>query len=329
MIFLTGIDHYHDKAMMPTKPPAWVVQDLRLRLMKSVHILDLDRALVSQASFLDQRQTEWTSALDWGPHLRLACSFSYFKEFEAWLRDRSASGDPAVTLYGSGDFHHVTLALIRRIAQPFNLLVLDKHPDWMCGVPFLHCGTWLRHALRMPTLKRVFHCGGELDFDNAYRWLAPWPDLASGRIVVFPAARRFQRGRWAGLRVHPLQGQRGSVAEVLAEALSSCSESLRQCPLYVSIDKDVLRSEDAAVNWDSGLLPLSDAVTILEAFLSASGGRLLGADLLGDWSPIRLSHWLNRLCDRVDHPSPNHDPLEAAKRNGKANATLLRALDVN
>ncbi len=329
MIFLTGSDHYHHKVMMPAKPAARIVQDLRFRLMKSVRIVDLDGAIVPQASFLEQLRTEWTSALDWGPHLRLACSFSDFKKFESWLRDRSGSADPAVTLYGSGDFHHVTLALIRQIREPFNLLVLDKHPDWMRGIPFLHCGTWLRHALRMPTLKRVFHCGGELDFDNAYRRLAPWPELASGRIVVFPAARRFSRGRWAGVSVHPLRGPSGTVAEVLAAVLSSYGDALRQYPLYVSIDKDVLCFEDAAVNWDSGLLRLGDAVTILQAFLTASDGRLVGADVLGDWSPIRLSRWLNRLCDRVDHPSPAHDPLEAAERNGKANAALLRGLELS
>ena len=61
--------------------------------------------------------------------------------------------------------------------MPFNLLVLDKHPDWMRGIPFLHCGTWLHHALQLPTLNRVIHCGGDLDFDNAYRWLAPWREI--------------------------------------------------------------------------------------------------------------------------------------------------------
>ena len=65
-----------------------------------------------------------------------------------------------MTLYGSGDFHHVTLALIRQIREPFNLLVLDKHPDWMRGIPFLHCGTWLRHALRMATLNARFPLRG-------------------------------------------------------------------------------------------------------------------------------------------------------------------------
>jgi len=40
----------------------------------------------------------------------------------------------------------------------------------MSGVPFLHCGTWLHHALRRPHLQRVIHLGGNTDFDNAFRF---------------------------------------------------------------------------------------------------------------------------------------------------------------
>src|SRR5208283_2352540 len=253
--------------------------------MLNLRVLDLDGSLSAQSSLFPPEAAAWVPARLWGPQIRLACTFGTFERFRRWLDGALETVDPGVTLYGSGDFHHVSLALLKRLPGPFNLLVLDKHPDWMRGIPFLHCGTWLRHALRMPSLKRVFHCGGELDFDNAYRRLAPWPGLASGRIVVFPAARRFSRGRWAGVSVHPLREPSGTVAEVLAAALSSYGDALRQHPLYVSIDKDVLCFEDAAVNWDSGLLRLGDAVTILQAFLAASDGRLVGADVLGDWSP--------------------------------------------
>ena len=169
---------------------------------------------------------------------------------------RSGRADPGVTLFGSGDFHHVTLALLKRLPGPFNLLVLDKHPDWMTGIPFLHCGTWLRHALRLPNLNRVFHCGGELDFDNAYRWLAPWRQIKAGRIVVFPAQRKFVRGRWAGITVHPLLRAGVCLATALNEALRPFRDELDRLPLYISIDKDVLSADDAAVNWDSGLLRL-------------------------------------------------------------------------
>jgi hypothetical protein len=231
-----------------------------------------------------------------------------------------------VTFYGSGDFHHVTLALLRRVREPFNLLVLDKHPDWMRGIPFLHCGTWLRHALRLPQLQRVYHCGGDTDFDNAYRWLAPWPEVVSGRVVVFPARRRFSAGGWAGIAVHPLLSDGLHPAEVVRAALRPNLDEARRYPLYVSVDKDVLTAHDAAVNWDSGLLGLEQVVAVVGAFLTAAGGRLVGADVLGDWSPVRLAHRLNRLCDRLDRPSPEVDPADAAHRNGRANAALLRAL---
>jgi hypothetical protein len=231
-----------------------------------------------------------------------------------------------VTFYGSGDFHHVTLALLQRIGEPFNLLVLDKHPDWMRGIPFLHCGTWLRHALRLPHLRRAFLCGGETDFDNAYRWLAPWGEIAAGRVVIFPARRRFTGGGWPGIRVHPLMAEGMSPVEILGASLAPYLDELRRYPLYVSVDKDVLTAQDAAVNWDAGLLRLEHTVAILDTFLQAAGRRTCGADVLGDWSPVRLCHWLNQLCGRLGHPSPDLDPAEAAGRNRRANAALLRVL---
>jgi hypothetical protein len=258
----------------------------------------------------------------------LACSFRRFHRFERWLDASAWPAEPCITCYGSGDFHHVTLALLRRISKPFNLLVLDKHPDWMRGIPFLHCGTWLGHALRLSQVNRVFHCGGELDFDNAYRWLAPWSEIESAKIVVLPCTRVFVKGRWAKIKTQPLVNEDRPISEILAGAVAPYQEELARLSLYISIDKDVLTAEDAAVNWDSGLMRLPEAVSVVKEFVRAAGGRLAGADLLGDWSPIELGHWLNRLCDRIDHPSPHLEPEEASRRNRRANAALLQALRV-
>src|SRR5262249_29802108 len=140
--------------------------------------------------------------------IRLGCRFGNFRRFEMALAERCGEDHdslPHMTFYGSGDFHHVSLALLRRLETPFNLLVLDNHPDWMRALPFLHCGTWLHHAARLPQVRRIFHVGGEVDFDNAYRWLAPWKLLQTEKIVVFPAVRRFQRGRWARVLNKPLR----------------------------------------------------------------------------------------------------------------------------
>ena len=80
------------------------------------------------------------------------------------------------------------------------------------------------------------------------------------------------------------------------------------------------------MNWDSGVLRLEDAVSVVKTFLQAAGGHLAGADLLGDWSPVRLADPLQWLCHWLDHPGPDHEPGEAARRNQRANAVLLQAL---
>src|SRR5262249_21267097 len=154
-------------------PPDWRPPGTGGRSTVQVRILDLDGSLPAQTR-LGRFQPSILPARHWGPYLRLAVRFGAFCAFERvlghWLQARPAAA--VVALIGSGDFHHVTLALLRRLKTPFNLLVLDNHPDWMRGVPVLHCGTWLHHAARLPHVRTIFHVGGDVDFDNAWRWLA-------------------------------------------------------------------------------------------------------------------------------------------------------------
>jgi hypothetical protein len=235
-----------------------------------------------------------------------------------------------VTLYGSGDFHHVSLALLRRQSRPFNLLVIDNHPDWMRGLPFLHCGTWLRHAARLPQVRRIFHVGGDVDFDNYYRWLAPWNLLSAGKIIVIPAVRSFRRGRWGAIVNEPLQPlpSNGSKKMPIGEArlrqlLSPFLQELAGLPLYISLDKDVLAQAHAVVNWDSGHLSLAQTRVVLETFLSAAGGKLAGMDVVGDWSPVQVDGVFRRFLDSIEHPTLTVDPLAATKINERTNLALL------
>jgi hypothetical protein len=296
-----------------------------------LRILDLDGGVTAQQG-LQRLRPRVFEARNWGAGIRLGCTFARFWEFQRRLKTLFGPRDdmPSLTLYGSGDFHHVTHALLRRLTTPFNLLVLDKHPDWMRRVPVMHCGTWLAHTLRLRALRRVFHVGGDLDFDNAYRWLAPWKELHSGRIVVLPAVRRFERGRWATIVHQPLRTQPDTTAtpERIDELLVAYRDELASVPLYISIDKDVLTPSDAVVNWDSGYLTRVEASAVVGGFIGAANGRLAGVDLVGDWSPVRVEGWFRRLLHWTEHDTRTVDADHAARRNEETNLALIASVRV-
>jgi hypothetical protein len=287
-----------------------------------VRILDLDGSVAAQSAIRGQASIQ--PAQHWGPRIRMACSFARFRRFDneqAALRDQG----PSLTFLGSGDFHHLSLSLISRLKEPFNLLVIDNHPDWMRGVPFMHCGTWVYHAARLPLLGRIFHAGGDVDFDNYYQWMAPWKLLGSGRITVLPGLRRFSRKQWSTVRNEPLRTAPAvPMTERRAEQLlQPFRAELAARPLYISLDKDVMSAEEAVVNWDSGHLTLAEILLLLRASLEASRGRLAGMDIVGDWSPVRLRGWLRHLMHVTEHPSLTVDPQRATRCNQQTNLALL------
>ncbi|MFO0843351.1 MAG: hypothetical protein U0797_13290 [Gemmataceae bacterium] len=290
-----------------------------------VRILDLDGGVAAQPS-LKARASSVVPLRNWGPRLRLACGWRAFARFERDL-DRVIPTRPALTFLGSGDFHHLSLALLRRLTRPFNLLVIDNHPDWMRGVPVLHCGTWLYHAARLPAVRRVFHVGGDVDFDNAYRWLAPWSMLRSGQITVLSAVRMFRGRGWARVphaRLRPISTQPVAPSRIVG-LVASWREELASLPLYITLDRDVLRAQEAAVNWDSGHLVTEEVLTLLDAFVSFSGG-VVGADVVGDWSPVRVQGSLRRVLHAVEHPRLEVGAEEAQRRNERLNLALVEML---
>src|SRR5262249_25702870 len=146
-----------------------LLHEARLML---VRVLDLDRSVTAQRRLLLETEANIMPVREHGPELRLGCTWSRLAAFERYLTawfDSPTDDEAAVTLVGSGDFHHLSLSLLRRQSRPFNLLVIDNHPDWMRGVPLLHCGTWLNHAARLPLVRNVFHLRGDTHLDNPHR----------------------------------------------------------------------------------------------------------------------------------------------------------------
>ena len=290
-----------------------------------VRLLDLDGGVARQPALaaLSHR----VDLRRWGPMLRLACGWDAFAQFEADLARRlGGTRDQARTLsfVGSGDFHHLSLALARRQARPFNLLVMDNHPDWVRRVPLLHCGTWLDHAARLPLVRRVFHLGGEVDFDNHYRWLAPWDLLRAGKIVVMPAVRRFKG--WHGVPHEPLRRTPEEKVDHwrLEEILAPWRAELAEHPLYVSLDRDVVAAEESASNWDHGRLSADEVLRLLRRFVRACPA-LAGIDVVGDWSEVRTAGWLRTLLHWTEHERKDMDGERARLVNEPFNLAVAEA----
>ncbi len=288
-------------------------------------VLNLDELPGAQAALARLPQIDLQN---WGPRVRLACSYGQFDSFQHDLTaamERMATKSPRLIFAGSGDFHHVSLALLRRIAEPVNLLVIDKHPDWVGPLPIMHCGGWVLHAARGPFIHRIFHLGGRLDFDNFYRHFAPWSMLRTKKIVVFPATDQYDRGQWKSITHQALRPspQEPFTHARLEELLAPWREELSSRPLYISLDKDVLNANEAVVNWDSGVLTLAEVCDIINFFARACDYRLAGADIVGDYSPCRVRRALRRVFHWVEHPKLSIDLARSREINSETNKVLL------
>jgi hypothetical protein len=296
-----------------------------------IRVIDLDGSIPAQDRVLRTFRPEVYDLRQAAPRLRLACRWKRFHRFERRLDRMLGSCDntaPAITFLGSGDFHHLSLALLRRMRHPFNLLVLDQQADWTGGSPLLHCGSWVRQAAQLSNVRRIFHAGGEAGFDDWRRHLAPKNMLRSGKIVAFPATRQFRNGFWSTLPHQPLRARPESLVDRdrLEELLWPYLDDLERWPLYVSLDKNVLWMPESVANWNSGVLDLAEIQEILQFFLKASGNDLLGMDVVGDWSPVFTRGVFAPLLHRMAHPRRNIDPEQARLSNERTNLMLLRFL---
>ncbi len=289
--------------------------------------LNLDNALDAQSVLRDQGDLT-VEARDLGPALRLWSRPPALASLAARLRDRAPAGSgPDLVFAGSGDFHHVTPLLIERAiaasdAGPVTVVHFDNHPDWVRFENGMHCGSWVGRAARLPGVAKVITvgvCSGDIDRPETKR--ADLDLIAEGRVEIYPW--RSPNGGpilRVGDQAWPSMQAMGEVgfANLLASRIATPA-------VYVTIDKDVLRADDAVTNWDQGQLSLDGLERLIRAV--AGRARLIGADVVGDWSPPRygpdlLSNLLKRGEAFLDQPRGGV-PGDLARTNEATNLRLL------
>jgi arginase family enzyme len=225
-------------------------------------------------------------------------------------------------LYGSGDFHHLSAALALRAAdtvgRPIRIVCFDNHPDWDIRPPRWACGAWVNRALESAAVERVSVWGcGNFEMNLPHRWFRNRTAMRQRRLEIFPWTERQSPGaarRFPGVSRVDWQARFERFAEEQAGAA-----------IYVTVDMDCLREEDAATDWEPGLFSAQEvawAIGRLRQHATATFGDVCGAS-----SPPVYARAFQRFAGWWDHPKAKAiGPEQANAKNVRSVRTIWPAL---
>jgi arginase family enzyme len=304
-------------------------------------ILNFDDSVAAQAAIAANASEiiDLTSLRD---DLRLSAASKALGQLRQSIRHlRQKYPQPWLTFLGSGDFHHIALALIESLPKenPFHLILVDNHPDWFFERPAFHCGNWVSAALdHVQSATLVGQNSPDLKPHRFRR--APFDHLCDGRITFYPQSltQIHVPLKWPTIKGRvPLHGRgtRPFISTLFGTCLTfdtlaahgastifkRTATALAGKNIYLSIDKDVLRPADAVTDWEQGELTLAELAAGVRTICTSC--NVIGADICGDHSP----HPLTGLWKRLDAGRwKNELKSHAIEVNQCANLTLLSAL---
>ena len=150
----------------------------------------------------------------------------------------------------SGNYHYMSAIITDMIKEPFSLVVLDHHPDMqppMFG-DILSCGGWVMKVIENNPNVRDVHVIG------ADRELIDKLDIDDAKLVKF----------------YDVSDVRESLPET-------------QCPVFLSIDKDVIRREELVTNWDQGEMTKDELLKFIKELFNSR--EVIGVDICGECAP--------------------------------------------
>lgn len=186
-------------------------------------------------------------------------------------REDFSQSDLCIHFIDNGNYHYLSALYLSMVKEPFSLVVLDHHPDMQRPMfDILSCGGWILDVIEKNEFPRDVHIIG------ADRHLIDELDESDKRKVCFYDA-------------DDVFTKDGRV--ILPKT---------EFPVYLSVDKDVIRRSDIVTNWDQGDLSAEQVLLfvrelILRDYNRGEGGQvpdtgafcssLLGVDICGECTP--------------------------------------------
>lgn len=152
-----------------------------------------------------------------------------------------------------GNFHYLSCLLLRKIQEPFTLVVFDHHTDMKPSLfeGLLSCGCWIKRVLdSQPYLKRVIIIGVADELADSVE-----PEYKD-RVRIIPESAAAADDAWLDTLKREAEGA-----------------------VYLSVDKDAFGREEVVTDWDQGTMTLDQ---LERAFFVLKDCRILGADVCGE-----------------------------------------------
>ncbi|MGI9087188.1 MAG: hypothetical protein ACR2HH_05525 [Chthoniobacterales bacterium] len=246
----------------------------------------------------------------WGPRLRFCAPTRVIEKFIEEYRARLAP----FTLYGSGDFHHLSGLWLRQICAPVVVVSFDNHPDWDIRPPRWCCGGWVNRALELPQVRKVsvWGCG------NFECW---WPGQVFGNRRA-ERAGTLEVHAWADDRPAKNQQRRGAIFRAnWRDEFARFVVGLAGGKVYITVDLDCLRAGEAVTNWENGKFSLDDVAWALEKLRAETA--IVGGDICGAYSTPHYARTGQRFVATIDHPKLARPDETAAREINRAACARL------
>ena len=177
----------------------------------------------------------------------------------------------------SGNYHYVTEFWLEKIEAPFCLFVFDHHSDMEKPLfgDILSCGSWILDVLEHnEMIQKVVLLGISKEQEALID-----PKFQEKLICI---------------------DEQEIKTQFFGKKLKAVHE---EYPVYISIDKDVLTTEEIQTNWNQGSMHFGELKKILHILLSQC--QVIGIDICGECTLT-----LDKLCDIENNSRFNEKLME-------------------
>lgn len=177
----------------------------------------------------------------------------------------------------NGNYHYLSLFWCEKIKEDFILVVFDHHADCQPTAfgGLISCGSWILEAFKNPHLKKVLLIGIDPSLMSSI------PSCVYDKVIVLNEDSIENIKNWKIF---------------FDEELS--------LPLYLSIDKDVLTSQEEITNWDEGdmhLTTLAEICHLLTMYHEVIGADVCGESLQDQGQGVVINNRINDFLLRFFH----------------------------